>query len=159
MQVAVERTDIDAAIPHGHPAIDGVTARITPPLPVGFRVIGPDRLTGGCIERIHLTENAADIQRAIHDHGRGFKATARGQLVFPRKPQLLDIVGIDIGEWTVIGATAIAARGEPLVRFVGRFCQTPCIHRTGRGQALGFGMGLTGTQTEAEGTDRESGHE
>src|SRR6202050_3178104 len=50
VQIAVERTDVDAAVPDGNTAVNGVAAGVTAPLAVDLRIVGPQFAAGGGIE-------------------------------------------------------------------------------------------------------------
>ncbi len=97
MQTSVGRGNINLALPHRHAAVDQITAGVSADEVVGLRVIAPQFLAAGGIHRVHITPGSRGVHDSVDDDGGGF-LTAHGiaQVVLPRKPQLLDVLRVDV---------------------------------------------------------------
>ena len=82
-----------------------------------FGVVAPQLFAAGGIHRIHITPGSRGVHDAIDHQRRGLLAALRlAQIVAPGKTQLLDIAGVDRGQWGKVRAVLVAAAGKPVLR-------------------------------------------
>ncbi len=109
-QPAVDRADIDLALPHRDPAVDDIAARIDRPAARHFGVVAPQRRARDGVERLDLAPRGRDVEDAVDHQRRGFLAALGVEVRIPCEAELADVLRRDLIE----RAEALLGIGAPM---------------------------------------------
>ena len=82
--------------------------------------IRPELPAGAGVEREHMIEGDRHVHDAVDDDGRRLEALAHVELEDPGRPQIADIVAIDLRVGIVAGLLVIAVGVQEIVAAAGR---------------------------------------
>ena len=120
-QSAIQRAQVQPALPGGQAAIDHVTAGIDAGMPRHLGVIAPFQRAGRGIQREHAAPGGRHIHHPIDDQRRRLlRPRIHRQIKMPGGLQARDIAGVDLLQRTEAMLIVGAAVGEPVVALATR---------------------------------------
>ncbi len=94
-QAAIERAQVDLAVPGGDAAIDDAAAHVADPLAGGLRIVLPELLAAARVERVDLAPGGGDIDDAVDVERRAVLTQVRIVVREPGETELFDVTAID----------------------------------------------------------------
>ncbi len=165
-ETAVQRADIDRALPHRDAAIGNIAAGIAAPCARHLRIVSPELLAGFRIQRPNLAPRSRDIHYAVRHHGRAFEAARGIGAEFPRHAEVLHRVAVDLRERRKALLGIGASVGKPIgVGLMNDFLAIHIGYRIrGRGRRglrvrLGFGLGCGSRDGRADTDGKRRGNQ
>ena len=110
---AVDRRDVDPALPHRHAAVDLVAAGTARVLQISRRFEAPQQLARRGLERIDAARDARGVHHAVDHDRRRLHAAIRARREVPGKTEGLQVFARDGLEGRVMRAAEVTAAGEP----------------------------------------------
>src|SRR5262249_49814780 len=94
-QSAIERAEVDLALPGGHSAVDHVAACLDTILARDFGVVGPEQLAGRRVICFHHAPRGRDVHYAVDDQRRSLLPAISIEIGIPGQAELLRVVRVD----------------------------------------------------------------